>query len=72
MLSLPFAFAKVGIAGGVLIQSVSALASAYSLYIMISSARRTGATTYAKVSVSPKLTSEWARSQTYLVSAHIT
>ena len=49
LLTLPFAFAQVGIAGGLILLIVSGIAAGFSLYILIASARRTGASSYSGV-----------------------
>jgi amino acid permease len=50
-LTLPYAFCQMGLAGGVLLQLGSGVAAGFSLYILVASARRTGAKTYAEVNV---------------------
>lgn len=49
MLTLPYAFAKTGLLGGTVLQLLSAVTAGFSLYILIASSRRTGATTYSGV-----------------------
>mmetsp|Transcript_10967 Transcript_10967/g.31462 ORF Transcript_10967/g.31462 Transcript_10967/m.31462 type:complete len:508 (-) Transcript_10967:156-1679(-) len=49
MLTLPYAFAQTGLVGGTILQLLSAIAAGFSLYILIASSRRTGATTYSGV-----------------------
>lgn len=47
--SLPFAFAKAGLIGGVILQLCSAAAAWFSLFMLVAAARRTGARTYGEV-----------------------
>jgi uncharacterized membrane-anchored protein len=48
-LSLPFAISQTGLIGGLMLQLLSAVTAGFSLYVLIASARRTGATTYSSV-----------------------
>ena len=50
VLTLPYAFGQMGIAGALIMQAVSAVAAGFSLYILVASARRTGARSYAEAS----------------------
>jgi len=49
MLTLPYAFSVTGLLGGLILQLLSGAAAAFSLYILIASARRTGGATYSAV-----------------------
>ena len=49
LLSVPYAYGKAGILGGLLLTVVSALTNGFSLYILIRAARLTGTTTFAKL-----------------------
>lgn len=51
ILSLPYAFATAGVLLGGICLAVSAVASDFSVYILVSCARRTGATTYEEVAL---------------------
>ena len=49
MLTIPYAFGQVGLAGAVLMQLFSGIASAYSLYMLVAASRRTGDTTFTSL-----------------------
>jgi len=49
MLTLPYACCQMGLLGGMLLQLASSVAAGYSLFMLVASARRTGATTYGSV-----------------------